>query len=219
MSGDLPRGSIVELSALRPAGKTTLALQIVAHAPQAGAPATWIDAEPHLRSGLGGRLCVTSRHALRTPESAEQALEMTRQLAVSGAVDLIVLDSAAALVPRLELETSLGKTALVCRAGCWHPACVNSAAAARSGVVILVLNQTRGGGENEVSAGGPGLKLYAAVRILLEPAAGGVRFRTVKNKVSAPFATGELQWGSARGIRQTAVKRPFRGRRAKKPVK
>lgn len=199
--GGLPRGSIVELFGPSAAGKTTLALQIVAHAQQAGSPATWIDADHTFDPAYAARLSVNIEALpLGQPESAEEALEVTRQLAVSGAVDLIVLDSAAALVPLMELETSLGEGSAGMQSRVLASGLRKLAAAARSGVVILFLNQTRGGGENEVSAGGPGLKLYAAVRILLEPSAGGVRFRTVKNKVSAPFATGELQWSGAVGF-------------------
>lgn len=198
--GGLPRGSIVELFGPPGAGKTTLALQMVAHAQQAGSAAAWIDADHTFDPAYAARLSVNLEALpLGQPESAEEALEVTRQLAASGAVDLLVLDSAAALVPRIELETSLGEASAGMQSRVLASGLRRLAAAARSGVVILFLNQTRGG-ENEVSAGGPGLKLYAAVRIYLEPAAGGVRLRTVKNKVSAPFVTGDLQWGSAVGF-------------------
>ncbi|MDR3701646.1 MAG: hypothetical protein P4L56_18505 [Candidatus Sulfopaludibacter sp.] len=198
--GGLPRGSIVELFGPSSSGKTTLALQIVAHAQQAGSPAAWIDADHTFDPAYAAQLSVNLEALpVGQPESAEEALEVTRQLAVSGAVDLVVVDSAAALVPRMELETSLGEGSAGMQSRVLASGLRRLAAAARTGVVVLFLNQTRGG-ENEVSAGGPGLKLYAAVRIFLEPAARGVRFRTVKNKVSAPFSTGELQWASAVGF-------------------
>jgi recombination protein RecA len=198
--GGLPRGSIVELFGPSASGKTTLALQIVAHAQQAGSPAAWIDADHTFDAAYASKLCVNLEALpVGQPESAEEALEVTRQLAVSGAVDLVVVDSAAALVPRIELETSLGEGGAGIQSRVLASGLRKLAASARTGAVILFLNQTRGG-ENEVSAGGPGLKLYAAVRIFLEPAPGGVRFRTVKNKVAAPFSSGELQWGSAVGF-------------------
>ncbi len=206
--GGLPRGRMVEIFGPSSGGKTTLALQIVAHAQQSGSMAAWIDADHAFDPTYAARLSVNLEALpVGQPESAEEALEVARQLAASGAVDLLVVDSAAALVPRMELETALGDSgpgvqSRVLSAGLRKLA----ASVARSGVVVLFLNQTRGGGgDGEVSAGGPGLKLYAAVRILLEPAGrAGVRFRTVKNKVAAPFADGELQWGSVLGFAKWA---------------
>jgi recombination protein RecA len=199
--GGLPRGSIVELFGPSSAGKTTLALQIVAHAQQAGSASAWIDADHTFDPAYAAQLSVNLEALpVGQPESAEEALEVTRQLALSGAVDLVVVDSAAALVPRIELETSLGEGSSGMQSRVLASGLRKLAAAARTGVVILFLNQTRGGGENVVSAGGPGLKLYAAVRVHLEPTGRGIRFRTVKNKVAAPFVSGELHWGSAVGF-------------------
>ena len=122
-------------------------MQIVAHAQQAGSPAAWIDADHTFDPAYAARLSVNLEALpLGQPESAEEALEVTRQLAVSGAVDLIVLDSAAALVPRMELETSLGEGSAGMQSRVLASGLRKLAAAARSGVVILFLNQTRGGG-------------------------------------------------------------------------
>jgi recombination protein RecA len=205
--GGLPLGRIVELFGPSSAGKTTLALQVAAHAQKSGLSAAWIDADHAFDPAYAAQLAVNLETLpVGQPESAEEAMEVTRQLAVSGAVDLIVLDSAAALVPRMELDTALGDSSpgmqsRVLASGLRRLA----TAAARSRVVILFLNQTRvSSGESEVSAGGPGLKLHSAVRLLLEPSARGVRFRTVKNKVAAPFSEGELLWGNTLGFAKPA---------------
>ncbi|SPE42993.1 Protein RecA [Candidatus Sulfopaludibacter sp. SbA3] len=201
--GGMPRGRIVELFGPSSGGKTTLALQIVSHAQQSGLAAAWIDADHAFDPAYAAQLAVNLEGLpLAQPEAAEEALEVARQLVLSGAVDLLVVDSAAALVPRMELETALGESgpgmqSRVLASGLRKL----SAALARTGAAILFLNQTRGGsGDSETSAGGPGLKLYSAVRISLEPAGRGVRFRTVKNKVAAPFAEGELRWGTSLGF-------------------
>jgi recombination protein RecA len=204
----LPRGRIVELFGPSSAGKTTLALQILAHTQQNGFAGAWIDADHSFDAAYATRLSVNLEALpVAQPESAEEALEVARQLAVSGAVDLLVVDSAAALVPRMELETGLGESSPGMQSRVLASGLRKlSATLARTGVAILFLNQTRGGaGDGEVSAGGPGLKLYAAVRIFLEPAGrGGVRFRTVKNKVAAPFAEGILDWDNTVGFAKRA---------------
>ena len=205
--GGLPRGRIVELYGPSSSGKTTLALQIVAQAQQDGLAAGWIDADHSFDPHYAAQLAVNLEALpLGQPESAEEAMEVTRQLAVSGAVDLLVVDSAAALVPRMELETKLGESSPGMQSRVLASGLRKlSAAVLRAGVVVLFLNQTRGGeGESEISAGGPGLKLYAAVRVLLEPAAPGVRFRTMKNKVAAPFLDGELRWAETVGFAKPA---------------
>jgi recombination protein RecA len=199
--GGLPRGSIVEIFGPASSGKTTLALQFVARAMQAGAAAAWIDAEhvfdPPQAQQLGVPL---ERLPLARPDSAEQALEIARQLVSSAGLDLLVIDSAAALVPSLELETGLGESgpslhSRVLGSGLRRLA----AAAARSDALVLVLNQTRSGrpgsDSGEISAGGPPLKLYASVRISLDAARGGsVPFRILKNKAAGAFRTGTLRW-------------------------
>ncbi len=205
--GGLPRGRIVELFGPSSAGKTTLALQVIAHAQEKGLSAAWIDADhafdPAYAAQLGVNLAALP---VGQPESAEEAIEVIRQLAISGAVDLIVLDSAAALVPRMELDTALGDSSPGMQSRVLASGLRKLVSAAvRSGTVILFLNQTRGStGDSEVSAGGPGLKLHSAVRILLEPTSTGSRFRTVKNKASAPFREGDLPRGNALGFAKPA---------------
>ena len=204
--GGLPRGHIVEIFGPPNSGKTALALQTIAHLQQSGGGAAWIDAEhafdPRFASQLGVDL---ARLPVAEPGSAEEALEIARQFAASGAVELVVVDSAAALVPKLELETGLGD------GGSLHGRVLASelrrlsGLAARTRVCVVFLNQLRGrreaaAGELETSAGGPSLKLYAAVRIALSATGRTVRFRILKNKLAAPFATGELEWRRGAGF-------------------
>lgn len=203
MGGGLPRGSIVEIFGPASSGKSTIALQISARAVEAGAAPAWIDAEHVFDPGPAARIGLTlERMPVMRPDSAEQALEMSRRLVESGALDLLVIDSAAALVPRLELETGLaggyGLQSRVLGSGLRKL----RVAAARYGVAVLILNQSRtrlrsGEAEEETSAGGPGLKLYADVRISLAPAGGNeVRFRIIRNKAGAAFVEGRLRWES-----------------------
>ena len=201
LGGGLPRGSIVELFGPPSSGKTTLALQIAARAQKDRATAAWIDAEHSFDAAYASSLGVeVGEMPLAQPESAEQALEIAGRLAASGAVDLLIVDSAAALVPQLELQSSMGDAGAglhtrVLASGLRKLARI----AGMSGTVVVFLNQTRSrqqaaGGEEETSAGGPPLKLYAAVRVALDPEAGGrVGFRVLKNKVAAAFREGELR--------------------------
>ena len=195
--GGLPRGRIVEIFGPASSGKSTLAEMIVAHNMEGGAAAAWLDAEHVFDPAQAAQLGIpVERLVLARPDSAEQALEIARRLVESAALDLVVIDSAAALVPRLERATGMGEAGeglhtRVLASGLRKL----SAAAARSGAIVLVLNQTRG--EDERSAGGPPLKLYASVRIVLEASsARQVRFRILKNKSGAAYREGTLRWKS-----------------------
>ena len=171
----------------------------------------WIDSDHGFDPLYAVKLGVEiERLPVVDPESAEEALEIARRLAISGAVDLLVVDSAAALVPSLELETGIGASgpglhSRVLASGLRKLAM----AATRAGAAVLFLNQTRGrpepsGGEAETTAGGPPLKLYAAVRIALGPAGERrVRFRVLKNKAAAAFAEGDLRWKPGRGFAES----------------
>ncbi len=211
LGGGFPRRRMVELFGPPSSGKTTLALQAVAHAQRNALGAAWIDTDgtfdPAWASALGVDL---ARLAVARPAWAEQALEIARQLVLTGAVDLVVIDSAAALVPKLELDTPLGESgpglqSRIVASGLRRLA----GALARAEAAALFLNQTRGrpdaeGGE-EISAGGPPLKLHAAARIALDSVArAGVRFRVLKNRPAAAFAGGELAWSSEAGFAKPA---------------
>jgi recombination protein RecA len=208
--GGLPRGCLVELFGPS-CGKTTLALQVAAHLQKQDSTVAWIDSDHAFDALYSVQLGVEiERLPVVEPESAEEALEIARRLAISGAVDLLVVDSAAALVPSLELETGIGASgpglhSRVLASGLRRLAM----AVKRAGASVLVLNQTRGrpeasGGESETTAGGPPLKLYAAVRIALGPAGERrVRFRVLKNKVAAAFVEGDLEWKQGLGFAES----------------
>ena len=196
--GPLPRRRITELFGPSGCGKTSLALSLVAHWQRAGGSAAWIDADrtfdPVYASALG---VAVEMLPIAQPETAERAFSILHQLALSGAVDLLVVDSAAALVPALELATALGGSSpglqnRVLGSGLRKLA----TALARAGAAALFLNQTRMRAEEESSAAGPALKLHAALRIALEhgPAPGCARFRVLKNKALGAFQEGEVRW-------------------------
>lgn len=203
LGGGFPRGAITEIYGPASCGKTAFVLQAIAYGQARGASAVWIDAEHAFDPKFAAQLGVdVSQMPVAAPETAEEALEMARRFASSGAVDLVALDSAAALVPRLELETSIGKTG----AGLQGRVLMSelrrvAQAAARSGAAIVLLNQTRfRPGEPETSSGGPSIKLYAALRIALSASGRRVRFRAVKNKFSSPFAEAVLEWQRGGGF-------------------
>jgi recombination protein RecA len=207
-AGGFPRGRIVELFGASSTGKTTLALQIVAHIQSLGMTAAWIDAEHAFDPAYAAALGVAiARLPVVKPDTAEQALEIIRQLTVSHAVDLQVVDSAAALIPRLELEAGFGDAGQGLQGRVLASGLRNLAGPiARSGAVVIFLNQLRSRPEasqedSETTAGGPSLKLYAAVRISLEArAVDRIRFRVLKNKAAAAFREGDLLYRSALGF-------------------
>jgi recombination protein RecA len=200
--GPLPRGAITELYGPSGCGKTSVALSLVFHCQQGGLSAAWIDADhtfdPAYASAFGIAL---EKLPVAQPDSAEQAFAIMQQLALSGALDLLVVDSAAALVPALELETALGGSGPGLQSRVLSSGLRKlSQALVRSRAAALFLNQTRTrAGDEESTAGGPSLRLYAAVRIALEPASvpGCARFRVLKNKAGQPFREGQVQWNSA----------------------
>lgn len=206
--GGLPRNRIIELFGPSSSGKTTLLLQTIAHLQSLGLSAAWIDADRSFDPAYAAHLGVlVERLPVAQPDAAEQALEIARQLASSGAIDLLVVDSAAALVPSLELEAAIGQSApglhsRVLASGLRKLA----GSVARSGAAAVFLNQTRSrpnvsGGEAETSAGGAPLKLYAAVRIaLFGSGARQAGFRVLKNKVAEGSPEGFLEWRRGGGF-------------------
>jgi recombination protein RecA len=205
--GGLPRGYLTEIFGPPNCGKTALALQLVARGQAAGSAAAWIDAEHAFDPGFAAKLGVDlERLPVAEPNSAEDALEIARQLSTSGAVDLVVIDSAAALVPQIELETGVtdGTASLQSRVLGSELRRLRSVAR-RMSVAVLILNQTRtraeaSTGELETSAGGPSVKLYTALRIALSATRRRVRFRVLKNELAAPFVTCELEWSPGIGF-------------------
>jgi recombination protein RecA len=187
LGGGFPRGAIVEIYGPESSGKSTLALRTIAWLQRNGGAAALIDADhaldPARAAALGVELekLVTIR-----PEWSEQAMEIAHRLILSRALDLVVIDSAAALAPKAELESSLETAG----AG-WHTAALARglrrlrADVVRAGVCVVFLNQLRSGaaGEPETSSGGRALKTYAALRVELRRKSGGmVRLMTVRNK-------------------------------------
>jgi recombination protein RecA len=202
----LPRAAMVELYGPSGCGKSTLAIQIVAHLQHGGLTCAWIDADRTFDPAYAASLGVeVDRIPLAQPDSAEEGLEVARALAGSGAVDLVIVDSVAALVPRLELQAGIayyskGLHSRVLASGLRNL----QQTLARSGACILFLNQVRNrpaGGSGETSAGGTPLKLFAAIRISLVPV-GGTRLclRVLKNKVAAQVSGCELEWVRGSGF-------------------
>jgi recombination protein RecA len=192
--GGFPRGRIVEIFGCEGSGKTTLALWTIAATQRAGGNAALLDADHAFDARHAAGCGVLLGDLLfAQPDWSEQALEMTRQFAASGAVDLIVIDSAAALVPKVETEISLESFA----AGL-HGAVLGrnlrkiQAAAGRTNACILLLNQLRSspGDSAESTAGGRVLKTWAALRCRLHPLGHErVHFQVVKNKFGLPAQT------------------------------
>jgi recombination protein RecA len=197
LDGGLPRGAIVEIFGPPSSGKTTLAILMVASAQRNGATAAWIDAEHACDARYAASLGVqVEEMPLAKPETAEQALEIACRLAGSGAVDLLVVDSAAALAPRLELQSAMSDSGEGLQSRVLASSLRKLARVLKiSGAVALFLNQTRSRGrDEETGAGGPPLKLHASVRLSLgSPANGLVGFRVLKNKAAAAFREGRLR--------------------------
>jgi recombination protein RecA len=200
LAGGLPRGCITEVFGGPSGGKTTLALRIVARAQQNGLSAAWIDAERSFDPAYSRHWGVNlERLLVARPDTAEESLEIARQLAASGGIDLLAIDSAAALIPALELEIGLGDGSASLQSRILASGFRRlSFAAARTETAILVLNQVRssfGSSDAETTAGGPALKLQAALRISLELAGGAAnaRFRVLKSRRAEAFLEGELR--------------------------
>lgn len=203
-TGGLPRGRVVELFGPAGCGKTTIAVQIVASVQQGGGAAAWLDVEHSFDPAQAARLGVQmERMPVAQPGSAEQAFEIARQLALSGAIDLLVVDSAAALVPEIELQTGIGGSGPGTQSRAIASGLRRLAGPLRSGgTAALFLNQTRASDQGETGAGGAPLKLAAAARIALTGGSGRgrIRFRVLKNKASEPFGEGELRWREGVGF-------------------
>ena len=207
--GGFPRGRIVEVFGPESSGKTTLALEVVAQAQRAGGTAVFVDAEHALDPVYARALGVDTDNLLVSqPDCGEQALEITAALVHSGAVDVIVVDSVAALVPKAELEGEMGDSHVGLQARLMSQAMRKLAgAAARTNTCLIFINQIREKigvmfGNPETTTGGRALKFYASVRADVrriaaikegDSVAGNrTRVKIVKNKVAAPFREAEF---------------------------
>ncbi len=208
--GGIPRGRVVEIFGPESSGKTTLMLHVIANAQKAGGLAAFIDAEHALDPGYAKRLGVNLDDLLVSqPDSGEEALSICETLARSNALDVIVIDSVAALVPKAELEGEMGMATMGMQARLISQALRKlTAILAKAKTTCVFTNQMRekvGGmfGNPETTSGGKALKFYASVRIdirrkdTLKDAAGNavgnhVKVKIVKNKVAPPFAEAEF---------------------------
>jgi recombination protein RecA len=207
--GGVPRGRIVEIYGPESSGKTTLALTIIANAQRAGGNAVMIDAEHALDAAYAQKLGVDIANLhVAQPDTGEEALEITDHLVRSGAVDVVVIDSVAALVPRAEIEGEMGDSHVGLQARLMSQALRKlTGSISKSKTTVIFINQIRMQigvmfGNPETTAGGRALKFYASVRLDIrriatlkegEQAVGNrTKVKVVKNKVAAPFRDAEF---------------------------
>lgn len=204
--GGLPKGRVVEIYGPESSGKTTLTLQVIASAQKAGGKAAFIDAEHALDPQYAGKLGVNVDELLVSqPDTGEQALEITDMLVRSGAVDVIVVDSVAALTPKAEIEGEMGDSHVGLQARLMSQALRKlTANIKRTNTLVIFINQIRMKigvmfGSPETTTGGNALKFYASVRLDIrrvgaikkgeEVIGSETRVKVVKNKVAPPFKT------------------------------
>ena len=208
--GGLPRGRVIEVYGPESSGKTTLALQVVAEAQKAGGSAAFVDAEHALDPVYAGKLGVDIDELLVSqPDTGEQALEITDMLVRSGAVDVVVVDSFAALTPKAEIEGDMGDSHMGLQARLMSQALRKlTGNIKRSNTMVIFINQIRMKigvmfGNPETTTGGNALKFYASVRLDIrrigaikrgdEVVGNETRVKVVKNKVAPPFKQCEFE--------------------------
>jgi len=206
--GGLPRGRIVEIYGAESSGKTTLSLHVIAEAQKVGGTCAFVDAEHSMDPIYAGRLGVkTDQLLISQPNNGEEALRIVDSLLKTKQIDVIVVDSVAALTPKAEIEGEIGAVLMGAQARLMSQAMrMLTASIAHSNTLVVFINQTRvnigGYGDPTTTAGGKALKFYASVRLEIkkiatikkgdEPIGSRARVKVVKNKVASPFKVTEF---------------------------